>query len=99
MADTSSTVLRLVFGTEVEGKTASMEFNNPKADVTQAQIEALMNLIITKNVVNTKNDRGIEALHLKKASQGSEPCMVRKVGVSVSTQSILDELEKEFMKI
>ena len=55
MADTSSTVLRLVFGTEVEGKTASMEFNNPKADVTQAQIEALMNLIITKNVVNTKN--------------------------------------------
>jgi len=67
MADTSSTVLRLVFGTEVEGKTASMEFNNPKADVTQAQIEALMNLIITKNVVNTKNgaltsivDGGIE---------------------------------------
>ena len=55
MADTSSTVLRLVFGTEVEGKTASMEFNNPKADVTQAQIETLMNLIITKNVVNTKN--------------------------------------------
>jgi hypothetical protein len=55
MADTSATVLRLVFGTEVEGKTASMEFNNPKADVTQAQIEALMNLIITKNVVNTKN--------------------------------------------
>jgi len=55
MADTSSTVLRLVFGTEIEGKTASMEFNNPKADVTQAQIEALMNLIITKNVVNTKN--------------------------------------------
>jgi hypothetical protein len=32
-----------------------MEFNNPKADVTQAQIEALMNLIIAKNVVNTKN--------------------------------------------
>ena len=54
MADTSATVLRLVFGTE-NGKTASMEFNNPKADVTQAQIEALMNLIITKNVVNTKN--------------------------------------------
>ncbi len=38
MADTSSTVLRLVFGTEVEGKTASMEFNNPKADITQAQV-------------------------------------------------------------
>ena len=54
MADTSATVLRLVFGTE-NGKTASMEFNNPKADVTQAEIEALMNQIITKNVVNTKN--------------------------------------------
>jgi len=54
MADTSSTVLRLVFGTE-NGKTASMEFNNPKADVTQAEVQALMNLIITKNVVNTKN--------------------------------------------
>ena len=54
MADTSATVLRLVFSTE-NGKTASMEFNNPKADVTQAQIEILMNLIIAKNVVNTKN--------------------------------------------
>ena len=54
MANTSATVLRLTFGTE-NGKTAAMEFNNPKATVTQAQIEALMNLIITKNVVNTKN--------------------------------------------
>ena len=54
MADTSVTVLRLVFGTE-NGKTASMEFNNPKATVTQAEVQALMNLIITKNVVNTKN--------------------------------------------
>jgi len=55
MADTSSTVLRLVFGTEVEGKTASMEFNNPKADVTQAQVHDLMQMFITKNVVNTTN--------------------------------------------
>jgi len=54
MADTSATVLRLVFGTE-NGKTASMEFNNPKTTVTQAEVQALMNLIITKNVVNTKN--------------------------------------------
>jgi len=54
VANTSATVLRLVFGTE-NGKTASMEFNNPKADVTQAEVQALMNLIITKNVVNTKN--------------------------------------------
>ena len=54
MADTSATVLRLVFGTE-NGKTASMEFNNPKATVTQAQVHDLMQMIITKNVVNTKN--------------------------------------------
>ena len=54
MADTSATVLRLVFGTE-NGKTASMEFNNPKADVTEAQVHDLMQMIITKNVVNTKN--------------------------------------------
>jgi hypothetical protein len=33
-----------------------MEFNNPKATVTEAQVQALMNLFITKNVVNTKND-------------------------------------------
>ena len=54
MADTSKTVLRLVFGTE-NGKTASMEFNNPKATVTEAQVQSLMQLIITKNVVNSKN--------------------------------------------
>lgn len=54
MADTSSTVLRLVFGTE-NGKTSSMEFSNPKSTVTQAEVQALMNLMITKNVVNTKN--------------------------------------------
>jgi hypothetical protein len=54
MADTSSTVLRLVFGTE-NGKTSSMEFSNPKPTVTQAEVQALMNLMITKNVVNTKN--------------------------------------------
>ena len=54
MADTSATVLRLVFGTE-NGKTASMEFNNPKATVTEAQVHDLMQMIITKNVVNTKN--------------------------------------------
>jgi hypothetical protein len=54
MANTSATVLRLVFGCE-NGKAASMEFNNPKATVTEAQVQALMNLFITKNVVNTKN--------------------------------------------
>ena len=54
MANTSATVLRLTFGTE-NGKTTSMEFNNPKATVTEAQVHDLMQLIITKNVVNTKN--------------------------------------------
>ena len=54
MANTSKTVLRLVFGTE-NGKTASMEFNNPKATITEAQAHDLMQMIITKNVVNTKN--------------------------------------------
>ena len=54
MANTSATVLRLTFGTE-NGKTASMEFNNPKATVTETQVHDLMQMIITKNVVNTKN--------------------------------------------
>jgi hypothetical protein len=54
MADTNTKVLRLVFGTE-NGKTASMEFSNPKATVTQAQANALMQLFISKNVIDTKN--------------------------------------------
>ena len=54
MANTSATVLRLTFGTE-NGKTASMEFNNPKATVTETQVHDLMQMIITKNVVNSKN--------------------------------------------
>lgn len=54
MANTSTTVLRLTFGTE-NGKTFSMEFSNPKATVTEAEVQALMQLIISKNVINTKN--------------------------------------------
>jgi len=54
MADTNTKVLRLVFGTE-NGKTASMEFSNPKTTITQAQVQALMQMFITKNVVDTKN--------------------------------------------
>jgi len=54
MADTNTKVLRLVFGTE-NGKTASMEFSNPKATVTQAQANALMQLFISKDVIDTKN--------------------------------------------
>lgn len=54
MANTSATVLISVFGIE-NGKTASMEFSNPKATVTQAQVHDLMQSIIIKNVVDTKN--------------------------------------------
>jgi hypothetical protein len=54
MADTNTKVLRLVFGTE-NGKAASMEFSNPKATITQAQVQSLMQMFITKNVVDTKN--------------------------------------------
>ena len=54
MADTSYTVLRLVFGTE-NGKRHAMEFNNPKSDVTEQQVQALMQSIIDKNVFTTKN--------------------------------------------
>ena len=54
MADTSYTVLRLVFGTE-NGKRHAMEFNNPKSDVTEQQVQTLMQSIIDKNVFTTKN--------------------------------------------
>jgi hypothetical protein len=54
MADTSTTVLRLVFGTE-NGKTYAMEFSNPKATVAEADVQSLMQLILSKDIVNTKN--------------------------------------------
>lgn len=47
-------VLRLVFGT-ANGKTASLEFNNPKTTITQQQVHDLMQMFITKNVVDSKN--------------------------------------------
>ena len=59
MADTSTTVLRLTFGTE-NGKAFSMDFVNPKATVTQEQVQALMQLIISKNgALTTIEDGGI----------------------------------------
>lgn len=61
MADTTSTVLRLVFKTE-NGKTFAMEFANPKATVTEAQVSSLMQLIINKNIINTKNGALVEAI-------------------------------------
>ncbi len=60
MADTSTTVLRLVFKTE-NGKTFAMEFSNPKPTVTQEQVQSLMQLIISKNVINTRNGALVEA--------------------------------------
>ncbi len=54
MADTSYTVLRLVFTTE-NGKKHAMEFNNPKSDITEQQVSDLMQMIISKNIFTTKN--------------------------------------------
>ncbi len=54
MADTSYTVLRLVFTTE-NGKKHAMEFNNPKSDITEQQVNDLMQMIISKNIFTTKN--------------------------------------------
>ena len=54
MADTSYTVLRLVFTTENDKKHA-MEFNNPKSDITEQQVSDLMQMIISKNIFTTKN--------------------------------------------
>jgi len=53
MADTNAKVLRLVFRTE-NGKTYSMEFSNPKDSITQDEVVALGNLIVSKNVITTK---------------------------------------------
>ncbi len=54
MADTSYTVLRLVFTTE-NGKKHAMEFNNPKSYITEQQVSDLMQMIISKNIFTTKN--------------------------------------------
>ena len=59
MADTNTKVLRLVFKTE-NGKTYSMEFSNPKDSITQNEVVALGNLIVSKNVITTKNGALVE---------------------------------------
>ena len=59
MADTNTKVLRLVFKTE-NGKTYSMEFSNPKDSITQDEVVALGNLIVSKNVITTKNGALVE---------------------------------------
>ncbi|MDO9099754.1 MAG: DUF2922 domain-containing protein [Caldisericota bacterium] len=50
-----TTVLRLVFGTDVPGKTTAMEFNSPRADITEAQIRAVMQLFIDSQLVSSTN--------------------------------------------
>jgi hypothetical protein len=42
---TTRTVLRLVFGT-ADGNTHTIEFLNPKSDVTQTQVHDLMQILI-----------------------------------------------------
>jgi len=53
MADTTSLNLQLVFNTETAGKTHSMSFRYPQADVLAADIDTLMDLIIAKNIITT----------------------------------------------
>lgn len=47
------TVLRLVFGTE-DGHTHTIEFLNPKSNITQTQVQNLMQMFISKNVILSK---------------------------------------------
>ncbi|MFU2158442.1 MULTISPECIES: DUF2922 domain-containing protein [Caldisericum] len=54
MANTTAKVLRLVFKTE-NGKTYAMEFANPKDTITSEELQTLGNLILTKNIITTKN--------------------------------------------
>jgi len=56
MANTSTKVLRLVFETE-NGKTHTMEFLNPKDSVTAEDVQTLGNLIVSKDVIVTKNGK------------------------------------------
>jgi hypothetical protein len=55
MADSQTTVLRLVFGTETPGKTYAMEFNSPKPNLTQALIRPVMQQFIDSQLISGKN--------------------------------------------
>ncbi|MHB8071410.1 MAG: DUF2922 domain-containing protein [Candidatus Cryosericum sp.] len=55
MADSQTTVLRLVFGTETPGKTYAMEFNSPRADLTDAVIRPVMQQFIDGQLVSGLN--------------------------------------------
>ncbi len=54
---TTTTVLRLIFDTETAGKTYAMEFNSPKAGLTDAQIRPVMQQFIDSNLVLGVNGR------------------------------------------
>jgi len=55
MADSQTTVLRLVFGTDTPGKTYAMEFNSPKPGLTDALIRPVMQQFIDSQLVSGKN--------------------------------------------
>jgi hypothetical protein len=55
MADSQTTVLRLVFGTDTPGKTYAMEFNGPKPDLTDALIRPVMQQFIDGQLVSGMN--------------------------------------------
>jgi hypothetical protein len=50
----STKYIVMVFGTE-NGKTHRIELNNPRADVTQADVTNTMQMLITKNIITTQN--------------------------------------------
>lgn len=52
MAVTSSRTLRMVFRSQ-GGTSMTISLDNPRADLTAAEIEAAMDLIIAKNIFNT----------------------------------------------
>ena len=55
MADSQTTVLRLVFGTETPGKTYAMEFNSPKPGLTDALVRPVMQQFIDGQLISGTN--------------------------------------------
>jgi hypothetical protein len=55
VADSQTTVLRLVFGTETPGKTYAMEFNSPKPNLTETLIRPVMQQFIDGQLISGKN--------------------------------------------
>ncbi|SHJ14363.1 DUF2922 domain-containing protein [Desulfosporosinus lacus] len=52
MAVTTNKVIRLTF-TTVAGKTFSITLPNPRADLTKAEAEAVMDTVISRNIFTT----------------------------------------------